>query len=356
MAVYHLHPAHPASQAAYPPEGGVWVLGFFDGLHLGHRQLFRTARTISERISLEAEKHAYVGCWTFDALPKAKEFLTSPAERAVLLENAGVEWLAMNRFAEVSHLSGLAFWEDWLLKRLRPAAIVCGFNFRFGYLGECGAMDLVRWGQEAGVQVLVEKPFSWDNAAVSSTEIRSLVRQGDMESVTALLTRPYFLTGVVEHGKALGRKLGFPTANLRLPRGKVAPPNGVYACQAVLEDEYGCVQRYPGVCNIGSRPTVSDDTSDVTVEPWLLHFSGDLYGKPLTIYLYKKLRDERKFASVDALAAQVRADGDTVLAWFRENPAFVETLFPGPVGNALPGMDGNPVEKFGKDKLSTRTV
>ncbi len=356
MAVYHLQPAHPASQAAHPPKGGVWVLGFFDGLHLGHGQLFGTARMLAEQISRETKEQSFAGCWTFDALPKAREFLTSPAERAMLLGNAGVEWLAVNRFAEVSHLSGLAFWEDLLLKKLRPAAIVCGFNFRFGYLGECGSADLVRWGQEAGVQVVVEKPFTWENLTVSSTEIRTLVRNGEMEKAATLLTRPYFLTGVVEHGKALGRRLGFPTANLRLPKGKVAPPNGVYACQAVFTSENGEVRQYPGVCNIGSRPTVSDDVADVTVEPWLLGFSGDLYGKKLTIYLYKKLRDEQRFASLDALAAQVRADGDAVLAWFRANPVTTATLLPGPVENALPGMDIEPVEKSANDEFSTRTM
>ncbi len=356
MAVYHLQPTSPASQAAHPPKGGVWVLGFFDGLHLGHGQLFGTARTLAEQIVAETKEQLFVGCWTFDALPKAKDFLTSPAERAILLGNAGVEWLDVNRFTEVSHLSGLAFWEDWLLKKLQPAAIVCGFNFRFGYLGECGSADLVRWGQEAGVQVVVEKPCVRDTITVSSTEIRTLVRCGEMERAATLLTRPYFLTGIVEHGKALGRRLGFPTANLRLPKGKVAPPHGVYACQAVFSSESGEVQRYPGVCNIGSRPTVSEDVADVTVEPWLLGFSGDLYGKPLTIYLYKKLRDEQKFASVDALAAQVRADGDAVLAWFRTHPVMTETLLPGPVENALPGMGAEPVEKSINGKFSTRTI
>ncbi len=356
MAVYHLQPAHPASQAAHPPKGGVWVLGFFDGLHLGHGQLFGTAETLAERMQRESGEKTFVGCWTFDALPKAQEFLTSPAERAMLMGEIGVEWLDVNRFAAVSHLSGLAFWEDLLLKKWQPTAIVCGFNFRFGYLGECGSADLVRWGQEAGVQVVVEKPFSRGDLVVSSTQIRSLVREGEMEAAAELLTRPYFLTGVVEHGKALGRKLGFPTANLRLPKGKVAPPRGVYACQAVFRDENGGIQRFPGVCNIGSRPTVSDDASDVTVEPWLLGFSGDLYGKPLTIYLCKKLRDERKFVSIDALAAQVRADGEAVLAWFAENPMDLEALRPGPVENALPGMDWEPVEKSDCVAFSTGTM
>ncbi len=338
MSVYALQPHLPASLRANPPTGGVWVLGFFDGLHRGHRQLFDRAKALAEEISRETKERTFVGCWTFDALPKAKVYLTSPAERAFLMAQMGVSYLSVNDFGEISHLSGLAFWEELLLRQLKPAAVVCGFNFRFGYLGECGAADLVRWGEEAGVRVVVEKPCHREGVPVSSTEIRVLVGAGEMEKAADMLTVPWFLTGTVEHGKALGRTLGFPTANLRLPSGKTVPPNGVYACIAVFTDDDGVVNRYPGVCNIGSRPTVSADWSDITVEPWLLGYSGNLYERSLTVYLCKRIRGERKFGSVDALATQVRSDGEAVLAWFRENPVDAEKLWPGPVEKSVEMM------------------
>ncbi len=345
MAIYSLVPYSPVSltRCENVPECGVWVLGFFDGLHKGHRSLFSAAQALAHTMEAETGKPVPVCCWTFTALPKTDAFLTTWRERLMLLADRGVSYVSMNEFAAVSHLSGLAFWEDVLLKALQPAAVVCGFNFRFGYLGECGAVDLVRWGMEAGVQVLVEKPWLEEEDVVSSTKIRAYVRDGEMELAAKLLDRPYFLTGMVEHGKALGRKLGFPTANIRLPKEKVPPPKGVYACMVVFvqDDEtieenvpLGNVCKAPGVCNIGSRPTVSSDEMDVTVETWLLGFSGDLYGRALTVYLYKKLRDERKFDSLEELTAQVKADGEAVLAWFRENPVDERVLLPGTMENA----------------------
>lgn len=292
------------------PGGGVWVLGFFDGVHLGHQTLLAAARSLAEK------RGCAVGVWTFDALPKAKELLTDPAERAVLLGRYGVDWLVTESFGAVSHLSGEAFFREILVKQLAPSAIVCGFNFRFGVHGSSSAADLLRWGTEEGIAVHVETPCLRDENPVSSTWIRSLVRQGDMERAAELLTRPYSITGMVEHGKALGRKLGFPTANLRLPEHRTAPARGIYACTAGITDADGQKRTAMGVCNIGSRPTVNGDSSDITVETWILDFTGDLYGRPLEIALYKKIREEKRFDSLEDLRDQVYRDGETVRAYF----------------------------------------
>lgn len=296
------------TSTAHYPENGVWVLGFFDGVHLGHQALLKAARAVAR------ERHTFVGVWTFASLPKAEQRLTDSMERAALLAEHGVQYIAIEKFANVQQLSGEAFFRDILLARLSPCALVCGFNFRFGYRGACSAEDLVRWGQEMQIPVQVVEPYLCGEVPVSSTEIRTCIREGNVEKAAQLLTRPYSIGGTVSHGKALGRKLGFPTANLRLPEKKCAPAPGVYASLVTLPEQ----KRFMGVCNIGYRPTVNADKNDVTVETWLLDYSGDLYGKEITVALYKKLRDEKKFDSLTALRDQVMEDGQAVRTCFEE--------------------------------------
>lgn len=303
-------PAMTAVQSV--PVGGVWVLGFFDGVHAGHQALLTAAAEMAGK----QENACPVGVWTFASLPKADELLTDSDERASLLAWYGVNLLAVETFSAVSHLSGEYFFRELLLTRLAPSAIVCGFNFRFGYRGQSCAADLVRWGQETGVAVVVIPPCLAEGAPVSSTRIRALVREGKMEQAAGLLTRPYRITGVVEHGRALGRKLGFPTANIRLPKGKVPPARGIYACLVRFTDKDGTENTRPGVCNIGFRPTVNGDSSDVTVETWIQNYSGDLYGQRLEISFYKKIREEKQFATLDALTAQVKQDAAQVREYF----------------------------------------
>lgn len=296
------------TSAATYPENGVWVLGFFDGVHRGHQALLQAANAIA------ASAHTFVGVWTFASLPKAEERLTDPMERAALLAAHGVQYMAIEAFADVSHLSGEDFFRHILVAKFSPCALVCGFNFRFGHHGSSGAEDLVRWGREDEIPVQVVEPYRYGDGeeAVSSTWIRTLIRQGDMALANRLLTRPYSIRGTVAHGKALGRKLGFPTANLRLPPKKCAPAAGVYACRVELPTG----KERMGVCNIGYRPTVNSDRTDVTVETWLLDYAGDLYGKEIAVHLYQKLRDEQKFADLPSLRAQVMQDGEDVRQYF----------------------------------------
>lgn len=297
------------TNAASCPGGGVWVLGFFDGVHVGHQALLQAAKNIA------AANDTFVGVWTFSSLPKAQVLLTDPMERTRLLATHGCQYLAMESFSAVSHLSGAEFCQDILYTCIRPMALVCGFNFRFGYRGSSTSDDLLKWGKEVGIPVQVIEPCCMEGITrpVSSTWIRSLVQNGDMELATKLLTRPYSITGIVCHGKALGRTLGFPTANLHLPEKKCAPARGVYASLVTFDE-----QTYMGVCNIGYRPTVNCDRSDVTVETWLLDYEGDLYNKTITVSLCRKIREEKRFDALSALQEQVCRDGETVRKYFRK--------------------------------------
>lgn len=293
----------------YSP-GGVWVLGFFDGVHRGHRALIDAAR--------EMAGDGCVGIWTFRTLPKAKELLTTPDEREALLRQAGADAVHFADFETVHAMDGEAFFRDELCAKLRPAGLVCGFNFRFGYRGGAGADDLARWGREAGIPVRVLPAMESDGCVISSTWIRRLVAEGDVERAREMLTCPYTIRGVVEHGKHLGHTLGFPTVNLRLTPGKVAPKSGIYAAM-VRYPEGGTTCAKPGVCNIGSRPTVNDDARDVTVETYILDCHTDLYGAEIAVSLYSYLRGERRFPDLAALSAQIGRDAEATARYFAES-------------------------------------
>ena len=290
----------------YSP-GGVWVLGFFDGVHRGHRALINAAR--------EMAGDGYVGIWTFRTLPKAKELLTTPDEREALLRQAGADTVHFADFETVHAMDGEAFFRDELCAKLRPAGLVCGFNFRFGYRGQSGADALAEWGREAGIPVRVLPAMESDECVISSTWIRQLVAEGDVERAAQLLTQPYTIRGVVEHGKHLGHTLGFPTVNLRLTPGKVVPKSGIYAARVRFPDG-DTMRELPGVCNIGSRPTVNNDTGDVTVETYIIGCTADLYDARIAVSLYRYLRGEIRFPSLDALSRQIGHDAEETARYF----------------------------------------
>lgn len=288
--------------------GGVWVLGFFDGVHRGHRVLLNAAREM-------AGENGYVGVWSFRSLPKARELLTTPEEREALLYAAGADTVCFAAFDAVREMDGKAFFREELCGKLKPAGIVCGFNFRFGYRGQSGADALAEWGREAGIPVRILPAAESDGRVISSTWIRQLVAEGDVERAAQLLTQPYTIRGVVEHGKHLGHTLGFPTVNLRLTPGKVAPKSGIYAARVRFPDG-DTMRELPGVCNIGSRPTVNNDTGDVTVETYIIGCTAELYDARIAVSLYRYLRGEIRFPSLDALSRQIGHDAEETARYF----------------------------------------
>ncbi|MBE6569588.1 MAG: riboflavin biosynthesis protein RibF [Ruminococcaceae bacterium] len=296
------------------PHGAVWVLGFFDGVHAGHRLLLEKAALTAGKTG---DSPLPVAVWSFASLPKADILLTTREESAALLGEYGADWLVLADFDAVSYLDGETFFRSHLLEAFAPAAIVCGFNFRFGCGGRWTAADLAEMGRAAGVPVEIADAFTdGDGVPVSSTRIRTLIQDGEMEKATSLLGRPYSITAPVEHGKKLGRTIGFPTINQRMPEKKAVPAHGIYLCCASFTDGDGTVYDLPGVCNIGFRPTVNSDRSDITLETFILGYHGDLYGRDVRISLYKKQRDEQKFPDVDVLSRQIADDAAAAEAYF----------------------------------------
>ena len=273
------------------------ALGFFDGVHLGHQALLRECCRMAEQLNM------HTAAITFDRHPKAlftesvPPLLTTAADRQRLLERYGME--QVYRFPVTEAVMGMP-WERFLeeLLAMGAAGFVCGYDFRFGHKGKGDGEKLARFCRERGLPCTIVPEQDLDGIRISSTYIRRQLETGDMATAVRFLGHPHILTETVVPGQKLGRKLGFPTANLHLPQGIAVPKFGVYACVARIGAE-----AYPAVANIGTRPTVSG--SGITVEPWILDYTGDLYGREITLEFHRFLRPEMKFDSLEALQGEI---------------------------------------------------
>lgn len=290
----------------------VIALGFFDGVHLGHGALLRR---VAERA---AELGAIPSAVTFDAHPQkvilgqGAPLLTTPADRAdLMLHLYGIQDLIVARFdSGLMHMDWREFVTDFLVAQNGATHLVAGHDFHFGYMGQGSPERLQQLCSELGIGCDIIAPVTLYNITVSSTYIRTLVAQGEMERAAQFLGHPHCLTEQVRHGKKLGSRLGFPTVNLHIPAGCVVPAFGVYAARLWVDGE-----SFAAATNVGVRPTVDDDET-VTVEGTLLDFNGSLYGKTVRMEFYKRLRPEQKFETLDALRAQVMRDIETVRNYF----------------------------------------
>jgi riboflavin kinase/FMN adenylyltransferase len=288
----------------YPPDAppSVVAQGTFDGVHLGHQAVIRTAVQRARR--LDAQPVAV----TFDPNPlavlrpsEAPTELLPVDERLERIAELGLEVCLVIPFtAQFAEVDAEAYVKDVLLSLLRAREIVVGFNHAFGR-GARGTPELLaRTAGAAGVRVHVVPPFQVNGHAVSSTSIREALRQGDVRQAASLLGRAYTLRGVVARGAARGRTLGFPTANLVAPPG-LSVADGVYAARAHWDRESAAA-----VVNVGVRPTFDGATR--LVEAYLLDASPDLYGRRLTLAFLDRIRGERRFESPEALRAQIAED------------------------------------------------
>lgn len=278
----------------------IFALGFFDGVHLGHQSLLAATRQL-------AGSRFTPGAVTFAVHPQTLVGKRSPglintqADRERLLRRFGMETVITLPFdRQMQSLSWEGFLE-MLLREHHAVGFVCGVDFRFGSGGRGNAEALARFCRERGLLFAAVPECTRDGARVSSTRIRELLSRGDVEGANALLGHAHMFTGTVVPGQQLGRRLGFPTANLRPEEGLALPRFGVYACRCHLGGEV-----HTAVTNVGMRPTVEGD--HVTLESWLLDFSGNLYGQEITLEFIHFLRPERKFESLEALKAQIFSD------------------------------------------------
>ena len=296
----------------------VIALGFFDGVHLGHGAL------LARCAQRAAELNAIPAAFTFDLHPSAlipgKEpvpLLTTPADREGLMERYyGIQEVIVAHYDQkMMTTPWRAFVTDFLLRDHGAVHLVVGHDFHFGYKGEGDPQKLQALCGELGVGCDVIAKVELEGITVSSTHIRSLISKGDMAGAVRFLGHPHVLTATVRHGKRLGSRLGFPTANMAYPTGLLVPAHGVYVTRAVLENG----ESYPAVTNVGIRPTVDDGTA-LTAEPFILDFEGDLYGQQIRLEFYDFLRPERKFDSLEELRAMVLHNADQTRAFFAAHP------------------------------------
>lgn len=303
----------------------VIALGFFDGVHLGHAALLRTVG------SRAAQLGAVPAAVTFDRHPedvilgeKRVPLITSPSDRADLMNRLfGIREIIVAHFdRQMMQMPWETFVEDFLVRERGAVHLVAGHDFHFGYRGEGNPRRLEEKCAQLGVGCDIVPRVELDGVTVSSTCIRSLLAQGEMERACRFLGHPYTLTAPVGHGRHLGTALGFPTVNLAFPAGVMLPALGVYVTQVWVLPQYpdhrACLPGegpYLAVTNVGVRPTV-DDSGQVTAEGFLLDFSGDLYGRTLRMEFFSRLREERRFSSLEALQEEVMRNADQTRAYF----------------------------------------
>lgn len=285
----------------------VIALGFFDGVHMGHGALLKKTADRAKELG------AVATALTFDGRPEGLitghdiPLIVTPPERVDLMRRLyGIEEAIVVHFDEgFMHMPWRDFVKDKLIGEYGAAHVVAGHDYHFGYKGEGNPSRLIELCAACGIGCDIIERVELDGITVSSTYIRKLIAQGEVATAGRFLGRAYSLSGVVMRGNNLGTALGFPTVNIGVPDGLQSPGFGVYATHVTAKGE-----RYAAVTNIGVRPTVVSD-GPVLVESTLFSFDGDLYGESITVEFDRKIRDERKFASVEALKKQIERDART---------------------------------------------
>ena len=292
------------------------ALGFFDGVHIGHAALLDKTKQRA------AEIDAMPSVLTFDVHPDTLVFnaevplLNSAIGRKDIINRCfGIDNVVFIHFNQkVMHMDWREFIDE-LINELDIAWLVVGHDFCFGYKGLGTAPRLKEYCAEKGVGCDIIEPVCRDGIVVSSTEIRKLIQNGEIEKANEYLGHPHMLSDTVRSGYHLGTKMGTPTINMKIPEGVIIPRHGVYAAKVILDDG----SEHISVTNVGVRPTVSD-AGAVSVESFILDFDGNLYDKQARVEFFSFLRDERKFDDISSLGEQIKCDAEKARAYFAKNP------------------------------------
>ena len=297
----------------------VVTIGSFDGVHLGHQAILRRVIDQAEQLGSSAV------AMTFE--PQPQEYFsaqTAPPrlmrlrEKIEALLDFGMDTVVCLRFNEgLRKLTAEQFVRDVLVGGVNTQHLIVGDDFRFGCDRKGDFQMLVNMGGELGFTVQETQTIEVEQQRISSTLVRQRLEESNFRQVSALLGRPFAITGKVTYGQQLGRKLGFPTANVNLNRFR-APLAGVYA---VLVDIEGVGSRLRGAANVGVRPTIGDKVKPI-LEVHLLNFNQQIYGRRISVEFVHKVRDEKQFASLDDLSTSIRDDVTIIEQWFEQTPNY----------------------------------
>ncbi len=309
MDVIDLHTMRKEESAVSPLSV---ALGNFDGVHSGHRSLIEAA------VKYARDRGIKSAVWTFNdstvPLPNKPDVkcITPTAEKLWLIASLGVDYAFLADFSDVKNYSPTEFVQGVLKETCHAVCAVCGFNFRFG-AGGAGTCDTLRELMSPSDCIIVP-PVCIDGNTVSSTAIRKLIEDGNMEKAAELLGHPFFINEPVVKGKQLGQTIGIPTVNQYFKDYCAVPKNGIYVCTADIDGNL-----FPAVANVGIRPTIENDSHRLNCETHIIGYSGMLYDRNVKVSFMYRLRGEMKFDSLDALRQQIHRDIQDTLAYFENN-------------------------------------
>ena len=288
-------------------KGSIILIGNFDGVHLGHQKLFKQAQSFKKKYDLK------IGVINFDPMPKMffnqslKNFrLSSISQKIDLLNNLNVDFIVTKKFDKVfSKTKSINFIKDIICKKLNAKFIFVSNNFRFGNKREGDVKLLIENEKRYGYEVIKPKPLIVGQKIISSSLIRSLLERGYLKKANKFLSRNWSIEGIVQKGRQIGKKIGFPTCNIDIKNYILAKP-GVYAVKVLRKNNSKYIK---GIANLGYRPTFNQ--KKLLLEVHLFNFSGNLYNKYLSVEFLKFIRKEKKFKNVNQLRAQIKTDLST---------------------------------------------
>lgn len=303
------------------------ALGFFDGVHLGHAALLKRTAEVGKTEGLTPAALSFDEHPLTRVMGRRVPLLTTPVDRTSLIrEMFGIEESIVLRFNDDLMRMPWERFLDSLIDEYGAAHIVCGYDYACGYRGQGTAERLAERCSGLGIGCDIIEPVTVDGVRVSSSLLRELVVEGQMENAIRFYGHPHVMSGMVRTGKKLGRTIDAPTINLRFDRDLIIPRHGVYASVVTLPDG----TRRPGVTNVGVRPTV-EDSSVVNAETYILDYSGNLYGQIVRLEFFRFLRPEIHFSGIDELKKRIHADAETVKQYFDENGALLSAPAQHPV-------------------------
>jgi riboflavin kinase/FMN adenylyltransferase len=311
LEVIKLRFPYDITNVEFPPLA--MAMGYFDGVHRGHQQVILEAKKHAE------EKRICSAVMTFDPHPSVVlgkmeqqiQYITPLSEKIKIIEELGIDYLFIINFTtEFANLLPQEFIDQYVI-RLNVMHVVAGFDFTYGRMGK-GTMETLPFHSRDQFSYSVVPKFTQGDQKVSSTRIRTLLKEGKTDALLSLLGRFYTTSGKVIHGDKRGRTIGFPTANVDLNDDYMIPPTGVYAVRMKVETLW-----YNGVCNIGYKPTFNKEALHPSVEVHLFDFNKDIYGEEVVIEWHLPLRKEQKFSGIEELVAQIERDKQNSLDYFK---------------------------------------